>query len=134
MFALSRFLRHTPPLVDRRRAPRFTAGPIPATVNLKARALLVNISRAGALLQMELPWQLHAQVTLRVELADRIVDFRGEVVRCATAADRDRARGLRHLVGIQFSEPLGLPTQSAGGAGHCDPMRRRGRDTRMPSE
>ena len=55
-------------------------------MNTHSAAHVVNISRFGALVRAPSPQPLHADVTLWVELPDRIVEFRGQVVRCTTAA------------------------------------------------
>jgi hypothetical protein len=95
-------LKVAPFLFERRRAPRFSCGATPVTVNAECHGALLNISSSGALLMVPVAQPVHHTVKLLVVLPDRTVELRGRVVRSTVRPVSKLAVALSYHVAVTF--------------------------------
>jgi hypothetical protein len=90
---------------ERRRAVRIKPGPLRVRLEGRWQGILVDISEAGALVQLPVPQTVHTPITLEVEWEHTTLQLAGRVVRSSPSPfDTPRpARGMRdYYVAVEF--------------------------------
>ena len=91
---------------ERRRAVRIEPGPLRVRLSGKWDGILVDISEAGALVQLPVPQTIHESITLDVEWEHATLQLSGRVVRSSPPpgeAQRTEAGLTDYYVAVEFA-------------------------------